>query len=558
MSPKYKNFIYEIIERDRSSGRYGDRVATRFPPEPNGYLHIGHAKSIYLNFTIAQDYGGTCNLRFDDTNPEKEEQEYINSIIKDVKWLGFKWDDLCYASDYFEKMYSYALELIGQGYAYVDELSPQKIREYRGTLTQPGKNSPYRDRSVEENLKLFKGMKNGEFKEGEKVLRAKIDMSSGNLNLRDPVMYRIVKQDHPRTEDEWTIYPTYDWAHGIEDSIEEITHSLCTLEFEDHRPLYNWFLEKLDIYQPRQIEFARLNLSYTVLSKRKLNKLVKEEHVIGWDDPRMPTLSGMRRRGYPPAAIRNFCREIGISKANSRVDMALLEHCVRDNLNRTAARIFVILDPLKVVITDYPSDKVEKFEVENNPEDNSAGKRKVTFTKELYIEREDFQEHPDEKFFRLYPGKEVRLKHAYYITCQEVIKNERGEITELRCTYDPESRGGWNPDGHKVKGTLHWVSAKNSVNVRVRNYDRLFKTVNPEEVDRGEDFTDSLNENSLTVNKKALAESSIKEFKPGRRVQFFRQGYYCADIEDYTKKNPVFNRIVPLKDTWAKIQNRKK
>ncbi|MGM0441225.1 MAG: glutamine--tRNA ligase/YqeY domain fusion protein [Elusimicrobiota bacterium] len=555
MTPKYKNFIYEIIERDRSEDKYSGRIATRFPPEPNGYLHIGHAKSICLNFTIARDYEGTCNLRFDDTNPEKEEEEFINSIIEDVKWLGFKWDELCFASDYFQEMYEYALKLIEKGDAYVDDLSPEKIREYRGTLTRPGKNSPHRKRSVQENLELFKDMKNGKFAEGQKVLRAKIDMGSGNLNMRDPIMYRIVDQSHPRTEDEWNIYPTYDWAHGLEDSIEKITHSLCTLEFEDHRPLYNWFLEKLEMYHPRQIEFARLNLSYTVLSKRKLSKLVDENYVNGWDDPRMPTLSGMRRRGYPPAAIRDFCDKIGVSKANSRVDIALLEHCVRDNLNKTADRVFVILDPVKVVITDYPEDKSEKFEVENNPEDKSAGKREVTFTKELYIEREDFQEDPDEKFFRLYPDKEVRLKHAYYITCREVVKDEKtGKIKELRCTHDPDSRGGWNPDGHKVKGTLHWVSAKEAVNIKIRNYDRLFDVINPEKTEDGGEYTDNLNENSLTVNNRAVAEAAVQKFKPGKRVQFFRQGYYSADLKDYSKDNPVFNRIVPLKDTWAKIQ----
>lgn len=531
-------------------------MATRFPPEPNGYLHIGHAKSICLNFGAAIDYDGTCNLRFDDTNPLKEEEEYVNSIIEDVKWLGFRWDNLYYASDYFEKMYEYAVELIKKGKAYVDDLSPEEIREYRGTLKEPGKNSPYRDRSVEENLKLFEEMRAGKFKDGEKILRAKIDMASPNINMRDPIIYRIMHSEHHRTGDNWCIYPSYDWAHGIEDSIEKITNSLCTLEFEDHRPLYDWFLDELEIFHPRQTEFARLDLTYTVLSKRKLNKLVNEDYVDGWDDPRMPTISGLRRRGYTPASIRDFCDRIGVAKANSRVEVELLEHCIREELNKTALRKFVILDPLKVVVETYPEDKVEKFDVVNNPEDESAGKRQVPFTRELYIEREDFMEDPPKKFFRLSPGKEVRLKHSYYITCEKVIKDGDGNVVELRCSHDPDSRGGWNPDGHKVSGTLHWVSATDAVDIEVRQYDRLFKVENPEQNKEGKNFTEYINENSLKINQDTVAESSIKDVDPGQRVQFFRQGYYTPDLKPGDADKPVYNRIVPLKDTWAKISSK--
>ncbi|MGM0568604.1 MAG: glutamine--tRNA ligase/YqeY domain fusion protein [Elusimicrobiota bacterium] len=549
------NFIKEIIDSDLESGRYGKKVATRFPPEPNGYLHIGHAKSICLNFGIAREYGGSCYLRFDDTNPVKEEKKYIDSIKRDTGWLGFSWGEKeFYASDYFKQMYEYALQLIKKGKAYVDDLSPEEIRSYRGTLKEPGKDSPFRNRSVEENLTLFKKMKEGEFADGEKVLRAKIDMSSPNINMRDPVMYRILKASHPRTAEKWKIYPMYDFAHCLEDSIERITHSICTLEFEDHRPLYDWFLSQLDIHHPRQIEFARLNLSYTVLSKRKLSRLVQEGHVDGWDDPRMPTISGFRRRGYTPDSIKDFASRIGVAKANSVVDIALLEHCIREELNKTADRVFAVLDPLKVVISNYPENKTEYFEVENNPENPGGKKRKLPFKRELYIEKADFMEDPPKKFFRLAPGRESRLKSAYYIKCNEVIKDsESGEIKELRCTYDPESKGGGTADRRKVSGTLHWVCADDSINVCVRNYDRLFNRENPNEAD---DFTRSLNPDSLSINNKCIAETSLKEIKPGKRVQFFRHGYYIADTKDSRPGVPVFNRITPLKDTWARIKKR--
>ncbi len=555
---KPTNFIKQIIDEDLASGRF-DRVHTRFPPEPNGYLHIGHAKSICLNFGLAEEYNGKCNLRFDDTNPLKEDQEYIDAIIEDVRWLGFDWEDrLFFASDYFEKMYDYAVQLIKMGKAYVDDLSAEEIKEYRGTLTKPGKESPYRNRSVEENLDLFERMRKGEFKDGEKVLRAKIDMQSGNLNMRDPVMYRIIHASHPRTGNKWCIYPMYDWAHGLEDSIEGITHSICTLEFEDHRPLYDWFLDQLGVFHPRQIEFARLNLNYTIMSKRKLLRLVEEGYVSGWDDPRMPTIAGLRRRGYTPEAIRDFADRIGVAKANSVVDIALLEHCLRDDLNKRAERRMVVLKPLKVIIDNYPEDQVEELEAENNPEDPSAGTRKVPFSRVIYIERDDFREEAPRKWFRLAPGKEVRLKHAYYITCQEVVKDENGEIVELHCTYDPQSRGGWTQDGRKVKGTLHWVSAAHAIPVEVRLYDKLFLKENPEEVEEGQDFTANINPNSLTIIKNALAEPDLKNAQPGDRFQFLRQGYFCADLKDHSSEHPVFNLTVTLRDSWAKIEKKLK
>ncbi len=551
------NFIEEIIEEDLSTGKYEGRVHTRFPPEPNGYLHIGHAKSICLNFGLAEKYNGLSNLRFDDTNPTKEEQEYIDSIKEDIRWLGFDWGDReYYASDYFDQLYQYALQLIKDGKAYVDSLSAEEIREYRGTLTEPGRNSPYRDRSVEENLELFEQMRAGEFEEGAYVLRAKIDMSSGNLNMRDPVMYRILHASHHRTGDKWCIYPMYDWAHGQSDSIEGITHSLCTLEFEDHRPLYDWFLDQLGIYHPQQIEFARLNLSHTVLSKRKLLKLVGEGHVRGWDDPRMPTISGLRRRGYTPEAIRDFADRIGVAKANSTVDIALLEHCLREELNKKAQRVMVVLDPLRVVITNYPEDQVEEMEAVNNPEDASAGTRKVPFSGTIYIEREDFREDPPKKFFRLAPGREVRLMHAYFITCQEVIKDEEtGQVIELRCTYDPASRGGSSPDGRKVKGTLHWVSAEQALDAEVRMYEHLFTKADPNEVAEGEDFTANLNPSSLEFAP-AKVEPDLAGAPPGSRYQFIRQGYFCVD-PDSTADRPVFNQTVGLRDTWAKIEKKR-
>ncbi len=553
---KQANFIETIINEDLKSGRF-DRVHTRFPPEPNGYLHIGHAKSICLNFGLAEKYNGLCNLRFDDTNPLKEDQEYIDSIIEDVRWLGFDWEDrLFFASNYFEQMYAYAEQLIQKGKAYVDDLSADQIREYRGTLTKPGIESPYRNRSVEENLDLFRRMRNGEFADGEKVLRAKIDMASGNLNMRDPVMYRIIHASHPRTGNAWCIYPMYDWAHGLEDSIERITHSICTLEFADHRPLYDWFLDELGVYHPRQVEFARLNLTYTVLSKRKLLKLVKEGYVTGWDDPRMPTIAGLRRRGFTPESIRDFSDRIGVAKSNTVVDIALLEHCVRDDLNKRAQRRMVVLDPLKVIIDNYPEDKEEDLEAENNPEDPSAGKRTLPFSRVLYVERSDFREDAPRKWFRLAPGKEVRLKHAYYITCNEVVKNENGEVVELHCTYDPESRGGWTQDGRKVRGTLHWVSAQHAVPVEVRLYEHLFLKEDPEEVEEGQDFTANINPNSLRVMSQALAEPDLKNARPGEHFQFLRQGYFCADLKDHAPEHPVFNRTVTLRDSWAKIEKK--
>ena len=549
------DFIRAIIDEDLRTGKFGGRVHTRFPPEPNGYLHIGHAKSICLNFGIAEDYGGKCNLRFDDTNPTKEEEEYIQSIIADVRWLGFDWEDrLFFASDYFEQMYEYAEQLIQAGKAYVDDLSAEEIRAYRGTLTKPGQNSPYRERSVAENLDLFRRMRAGEFADGSRVLRAKIDMASPNLNMRDPVIYRILHASHPRTGDAWCIYPMYDFAHGLEDSIEGITHSICTLEFEAHRPLYDWFLDELGIYHPQQIEFARLNLTYTVMSKRKLLYLVQRGDVSGWDDPRMPTLSGLRRRGCPPEAIREFSSRIGVAKSNSTVDVAFLEHCIRQNLNEYAPRAMAVLEPLKVVIDNYPEGQVEEFEADNHPQKPEMGTRQVPFSRELYIERADFMEEPPRKYFRLAPGREVRLKHAYYITCVGVVRDEQGAVVELHCTYDPESRGGATPDGRKVRGTLHWVSAEHALDAEVRLYEHLFTKANPYEVEEGADFTANLNPNSLQTLTSCKVEPSLAHAAPGSRYPFMCQGYFCLDPVDSAGGALIFNRTVSMRDTWAKIQ----
>lgn len=553
------NFIEAIINDDLKTGKYGNRVHTRFPPEPNGYLHIGHAKSICLNFGIAKAYNGLCNLRFDDTNPTKEDVEYVKSIMEDVKWLGFDWEDrLYYASDYFEELYQYAIKLIELGKAYVCDLSPEEVREYRGTLTEPGKESPYRNRSVEENLDLFQRMKNGEFPDGSRTLRARIDMASPNLNMRDPIIYRIQRSIHHRTGDTWCIYPMYDFAHPLSDALEGITHSICTLEFEDHRPLYDWFLDTLQVdCHSTQIEFARLNLSYTVMSKRKLRELVENGHVAGWDDPRMPTISGLRRRGYTPESIRDFCERIGVAKSNSMVDIALLEHCIREDLNKKAPRVMAVLKPLKVVIDNYPEGQVEWLDATINPEKPELGSRKVPFSKVVYIEREDFQESPPKNFHRLSPGKEVRLQHAYYIKCVDVIKDEEtGEIVEIHCTYDPETKGGWSTDGRKVKGTSHWVSASHALKAEVRLYDNLFIKEDPEDVEEGQSFLDNLAPNSLTVLRNCLVEPILKNAKPGERFQFLRQGYFCLD-KDSDEDNLIFNRIVGLKDTWAKIQKAK-
>lgn len=551
---KSLDFIRTIVEEDLESGKYGGRVATRFPPEPNGYLHIGHAKSICLNFGVALEYGGICNLRYDDTNPTKEDTEYVEAIERDVRWLGFEWDGLYHASDYFQALYDHAVTLINAGKAYVDSLSAEEIRQYRGTLTEPGKNSPYRDRSVEENLDLFRRMKDGEFEEGAHVLRAKIDMSSGNINMRDPVMYRILREPHYRTGEAWRIYPMYDYAHCISDSIEKITHSLCTLEFEDHRPLYDWFLDELKIYHPQQIEFSRLNLNYTVMSKRRLLELVENGYVSGWDDPRMPTVSGLRRRGYTPASIRNFSARIGVTKQESVIDMSLLEHSIRDDLNKTALRVMGVLNPLKVVITNYPEGASEELDAVNNPEDESMGTRKVPFSGELYIERDDFMEDPPKKFFRLSPGAEVRLRYAYFLRCDSIVKDEKGDVTELRCTYDPATRGGDSPDGRKVKGTIHWVSAPHAFKAGVRIYDRLFTV--PEPGEGGADYKDHLNPDSLTVLKDCYLEPGLKNAKPGVSYQFERLGYFTPDYEDSREGAPVFNRTVTLKDTWAKEKNK--
>ena len=552
------NFIQEIIENDIKSGKYNGRVHTRFPPEPNGYLHIGHAKSICLNFGLASQYNGLCNLRFDDTNPVKEEAEYIDSIKTDIKWLGFDWDDrLFYASDYFEKFYEYAVQLIMDGNAYVCDLTPDQIRQYRGTFKTPGKDSPFRSRSVDENLDLFSRMKKGEFKNEEKVLRAKIDMSSPNLNMRDPVLYRILHETHYRTGDTWCIYPTYDFAHCISDSIEGITHSICTLEFENHRHLYDWVLDTLGIYHPQQIEFARLNLSNTVMSKRRLLDLVKQGLVTGWDDPRMPTLSGLRRRGYTPEAIRDFCDRIGVAKRNSIVDVALLEHCIRENLNKTAMRVMGVLNPLKMVIVNYPDDKEEELDAVNNPEDPAMGTRKIPFSKVIYIEKDDFLEDPPKKFFRLALGREVRLRYAYYVRCVDVIKDDTtGDILEIHCTYDPETRGGSSPDGRKVKGTIHWVSAAHAFDAEVRLYDHLFKEKGSDSDGKSDEM--ALNKDSLITLHSCKLEPGLKEAEKGDIFQFERVGYFCVDNRVSSPGHPVFNRIVTLRDSWKKIKNRQR
>jgi glutaminyl-tRNA synthetase len=551
--PAARNFIQQIIDADRAAGRYGGRVHTRFPPEPNGYLHIGHAKSICLNYGLAQEYGGKFNLRFDDTNPTKEEQEYVDSIIDDVRWLGADWEDrLFYASDYFDQLYEWAIQLIKEGKAYVCDLSAEQMREYRGTLTQPGVNSPYRDRSVSENMDLFQRMKAGEFPDGSRTLRAKIDMSHPNLNMRDPVMYRIKHARHHRTGDTWCIYPSYDWAHGQSDSIEGITHSICTLEFENHRPLYDWFCEALRIHHPRQIEFARLNLTYTVMSKRKLLQLVQEKHVAGWDDPRMLTIRGLRRRGYTPEAIRAFCERIGVAKFNSTVEMSWLEDAIREDLNFRAPRVMAVLKPLKVVITNYPENKLEQLEAANHPQRPELGTREVPFSRELYIEADDFMEDAPKKFFRLAPGREVRLRYAYFVTCQEVIKDSSGRITVLRCTYDPATRGGNAPDGRKVRGTIHWVSAAHAVSAELRLYDHLFKAEYPDDVPEGKTFLDNINPNSLEIVRDAKLEPSLTAALPGQHYQFERLGYFFSDPVDSKPGKPVFNRTATLRDTWAK------
>ena len=550
------DFIRAIVADDLATGKHKGRVATRFPPEPNGYLHIGHAKSICLNFGIAEETGSTCNLRFDDTNPTKEDVEYVDAIKEDVEWLGFSWDALLYASDYFEPLYQFAVDLIKRGKAYVDSLKADQIREHRGTLTEPGSNSPYRDRAVEENLDLFARMRAGEFEDGAHVLRAKIDMASPNLNMRDPTLYRIRHATHHRTGDAWCIYPMYDFAHPLSDALEGITHSLCTLEFEDHRPLYDWLVNNLiEGDRPRQIEFARLNLNYTVMSKRKLLQLVRQGHVSGWDDPRLPTITGLRRRGYTPEAIRGFCGRIGLTKKENVIDVAQLEHSIREDLNRRAPRVMVVLRPVKVVITNYPEGQVEEVDVINNPEDSSAGTRKVPFSRVLYIEREDFREDPPKKFFRLSPGKEVRLRCAYFITCTEVVKDDRGEIAELRCTYDPATRGGDSPDGRRVKATLHWVSAAHAIGAEIRLYDRLFSVEDPERAPEGKTFLDNLNSNSLEVLRDCRAEPGLATASPAARFQFERIGYFCAD-PDSRAGALVFNRTVSLRDTWARIEQK--
>jgi glutaminyl-tRNA synthetase len=548
------DFIRQIVVEDLKTNKWGGRVVTRFPPEPNGYLHIGHAKSICLNFGIAAEFGGRCHLRFDDTNPEKEEQEYVDSIIEDVRWLGWDWGKhLYFGSDYFEQMYEYAVQLIKKGSAYVCDLNADEVRDHRGTLTRPGRDSPYRNRQVEENLDLFERMRKGEFPDGFRTLRAKIDMSHPNLNMRDPVMYRILHASHHRTGDKWCIYPMYDWAHGLEDSIEKITHSICTLEFENHRPLYDWFLDELGVYHPQQIEFARLNLTYTVMSKRKLLRLVQDGRVKGWDDPRMPTICGLRRRGYSPESIRNFAKVISVNKFNSTVDFALLEHCLREDLNKTSPRVMAVIRPLKVIIDNYPQDKVEEMEAVNNPEDLSAGTRKAPFSREFYIERDDFMEVPPKKFYRLAPGREVRLRYAYFVKCTNAVKDTNGNITELHCTYDPATRGGDAPDGRTVKSTLHWVSAAHAVPAEIRLYDNLFTKENPDDVPEGEDFTSTLNPKSLEILTGCRVEPSLAGAKPFSRYQFERLGYFCVD-PDTTADKLVFNRTVTLRDEWAKIQ----
>ena len=548
------DFIRQIVADDIENGVHDGRVHTRFPPEPNGRLHIGHAKAFCLNFGIAEEFGGKCNLRFDDTNPVKEEQEHVDAIMEDVKWMGWDWEDrLYFASDYFRQMYDWAVQLIKDGKAFVCDLTADQTGDYRGTLKESGKNSPYRDRAPEENLDLFERMKNGEFTDGSKTLKAKIDMASANINLRDPVMYRILHAHHHRAGDGWCVYPMYDWAHGLEDSIEGITHSLCSLEFENHRPLYDWFLDALGIYHPRQYEFARLNLTYTMMSKRKLLQLVEDNLVSSWDDPRLPTLSGLRRRGFSPESIRTFCKTIGVNKFNGTIDYALLEHCLRDHLNATSPRVMAVLNPLKVVITNYPDGETDELDAINNPNDESAGTRIVPFSKELYIERDDFMEDPPRKFFRLAPGREVRLRYAYFITCNEMIKDDSGEITELHCTYDPATRGGDAPDGRRVKATLHWVSAEDALDAEVRLYDHLFTKENPEDTEEGQDFTANLNPDSLKVLTGCKVEPSVKDTQPLDRFQFERIGYFCTDT-DSASDTLVFNRTVGLRDTWAKVQ----
>ena len=551
------DFVRSIVAEDLKTGKWDRRTHTRFPPEPNGYLHIGHAKSICLNFGIAQEFDGKCNLRFDDTNPVKEEQEYIDSIIEDVKWLGFDYEDrLFYASGYFEQMYEWAIDLIEKGKAYVCDLSGEETRQYRGPLTEPGKESPNRNRTVEENLDLFRRMRNGEFPDGSRTLKAKIDMASPNMNMRDPVMYRILHASHPRTGDDWCIYPMYDWAHGLEDSIERITHSICTLEFEHHRPLYDWFIDQLGIYHPQQIEFARLNLTYTVMSKRKLLRLVQENYVNGWDDPRMPSISGLRRRGIPPKAIRRFCKEVGVNKYNSTIDIQFLEHVVRDEMNTSAPRVMAVIDPIKLVITNYPDNQEELLDAINNPNDPDAGTRKVPFCKELYIERDDFMENAPNKFFRLTVGREVRLRYAYFVTCTDVVKDDNGNVTEIRCTYDPATRGGDAPDGRKVKGTIHWVSAKHALNAEVRIYENLFTKENPDETEDGQDFLSNLNPDSIKVLTNCKLEPSLADAKLDSGYQFERLGYFCLDKDKTETGDLVFNRTMSLRDTWAKVQNK--
>jgi glutaminyl-tRNA synthetase len=549
-----KDFIREIIDEDLRTKKYNSRVHTRFPPEPNGYLHIGHAKSICLNFGIAEEYNGKCNLRFDDTNPSKEEKEYVQSIIEDVQWLGFNWEDrIFFASDYFDQMFDYAIQLVKNGKAYVDDLGAEEISEYRGTLIKPGENSPYRNRSIQENLELFKQMKVGKFGDGEKVLRAKIDMAHPNLNMRDPVIYRILHEKHHNTGDKWCIYPMYDWAHGLEDSIEKITHSLCTLEFENHRPLYDWFLDNLGVYHPQQIEFARLNLTYTVMSKRMLLELVEGNYVNGWSDPRLPTISGMRRRGYSPEAIKNFCKRIGVAKVNSTVDFEFLEHCIRDDLNKTSPRFMGVLRPLEVIIEDFSEENIEEFYAINNPEDSNAGKRKIPFSKIIYIEQADFMEDPPKKFYRLAPGREVRLRYAYFLTCNEVIKKD-GKVVQLKCSIDPATRGGYAPDGRRVKATIHWVSASHALDAEVRLYDRLFSVADPSSK-KDTDFKEFLNPNSLKILTSCKVEPSVKNLKPLSRFQFERNGYFCVD-PDTTENHLVINKTVGLRDIWAKIQKK--
>ena len=551
-----RDFVRRHIDEDLNTRRYGG-VVTRFPPEPNGYLHIGHAKSACLNFGLAADYGGRCHMRFDDTNPTKEEQEFVEAILEDVRWLGWDWGEhLCFASDYFDQLHDWAVKMIKGGRAYVCDLTMEQIRQHRGTLTEPGRNSPYRDRSVEENLDLFERMRAGEFPNGARVLRARIDMAAGNVNLRDPVMYRILHATHHRAGGKWCIYPMYDFTHGQSDSIEGVTHSLCTMEFEDHRPLYNWYLEALGVYHPEQTEFARLNLSHTVLSKRRLLQLVSDGHVSGWDDPRMATLSGLRRRGYTPESIREFCDRIGVAKRDNVVEIALLEHCLREDLNKRAPRVMAVLDPLKVVITNYPDGQAEQLDAVNNPEDASAGTRQVPFARELYIERDDFMEDPPRKFFRLAPGREVRLRYAYFITCTDVVKDDAGRIVELRCTYDPATRGGDAPDGRKVKATLHWVSANHALDAEVRLYDHLFTKEDPDDTAEGEDFLSNLNPDSLKVVNGCKIEPSVVGAAPGSKYQFERLGYFCVD-PDSTADRPVFNRTVTLKDTWARVQKKR-